>query len=85
MSSDSVAWMIQRYAEVAPHGAAARPTGIRRSPERLLRHALIEAREQRVGLSVVATLLDRPDDDELWRTVMADASMPTDPLDEIEL
>ena len=48
-----------------------RVSHFRRSPERLTRLALAAAREQLLGLSVVASLLERDDDQRLWNEVMA--------------
>jgi hypothetical protein len=66
-----VATLLALHRDVAPTGAAAGVRRIRRSPERLTRLALSAAREQRLGLSVVASLLERDDDQRLWNEVMA--------------
>ena len=67
-----VTYLVERHRDVAPSGAATKVGHIRRAPERLTRRALAAAREQRLGLSVLASLLERDDDDRLWRDVMAD-------------
>lgn len=67
-----VTFLIDRHRDVAPSRAATTVGHLRRAPERLTRRALAAAREQRLGLSVVASLLEREDDEQLWREVMAD-------------
>ncbi|MHB9864399.1 helix-turn-helix domain-containing protein [Streptomyces sp. YIM S03343] len=62
--------LVTRHASVAPTGAGIAVRRTVRAPERLLSAAVEAAREQRVGLGVVATLLQREDDDALWDAVM---------------
>lgn len=68
--STRVHLMVAMHADVAPIGAATTARQTRRSPERVTRAALSAARARRVGLSVVAALLEREDDDQLWEYVM---------------
>jgi Zn-dependent peptidase ImmA (M78 family) len=72
LRSRGVTYLVERHRDVAPSGAATNVGHIRRAPERLTRRALTAAREQRLGLSVLASLLERDDDDRLWRDVMPD-------------
>ena len=72
LRSRGVTFLVERHRDVAPSMAATTIGHIRRAPERLTRRALAAAREQRLGLSVVASLLQRDDDQQLWREVMAD-------------
>lgn len=67
-----VTYLVERHRDVAPSRAATAAGHIRRAPERLTRRALAAARDQRLGLSVLASLLERDDDEQLWREVMAD-------------
>lgn len=62
--------LVELYRESAPSGASTNVGRARRPPERLVRHALAAARGQRLGLSIVAALLEREDDERLWREVM---------------
>lgn len=62
--------LVARHQSVAPRQAALPVRRIVRSPERLLGAAMSAAQAQQVGLSVVATLLERDDDDALWDEVM---------------
>jgi hypothetical protein len=71
LRSRSVSALVDLHQEVAPSGAATTVGHVRRPPERLARRALAAAREQRLGLSVVASLLERDDDEQLWDEVMA--------------
>lgn len=82
MKRRSVSSLVRTHANVAPTGASTEPTRVSRPPERYLRYALQAARDQRLGLSVVATLLDVPDDDALWRYVMG--SEDNDERDEVK-
>lgn len=66
----TVASAIAAHGDVAPTGAATGTRRIQRAPERLIRQAIGAARQERLGLSVVATLLDREDDEQLWAEVM---------------
>jgi Zn-dependent peptidase ImmA (M78 family)/transcriptional regulator with XRE-family HTH domain len=63
--------VVEQHRDVAPAGAATTVGHVRRAPERLTRRALAAAREQRLGLSVVASLLERDDDERLWNEIMA--------------
>ncbi|MFJ7095871.1 helix-turn-helix domain-containing protein [Streptomyces mirabilis] len=62
--------LVARHSSVAPTGAGVTVRHTVRAPERLLSAAVHAARSQRVGLGVVATLLQREDDDALWDAVM---------------
>ena len=79
--------LVAAHADVAPSGAASTVRQIRRSPERLTRAALSAARSRRLGLSVVAALLEREDDDQLWDHVMGPepSGRPSQGLDSIDL
>lgn len=65
-----VAALVEQHRDAAPSRAATNIGQVRRPPERLTRHALAAARDQRLGLSVIATLLEREDDEQLWTDVM---------------
>ncbi|WP_458246909.1 helix-turn-helix domain-containing protein [Streptomyces sp. MAI_2237] len=65
-----VSELVERHASVAPTGAGISPLRTVRAPERLLGAAVEAARNEQVGLGVVATLLQREDDDALWDDVM---------------
>jgi hypothetical protein len=69
--------LVELHREAAPSGAATTVGHVRRPPERLTRRALAAAREQRLGLPVVASLLERDDDEQLWDEVMAGHTQPT--------
>jgi Zn-dependent peptidase ImmA (M78 family)/transcriptional regulator with XRE-family HTH domain len=71
LRSRSVTSLVERHPDVAPSWAATTAGRARRAPERLARRALMAAREQRLGLSVAAALLERDDDDQLWDEIMA--------------
>lgn len=71
LRSRGVTALVGRHHDVAPSGAATTISRIRRPPERLTRRALAAAHEQRLGLSVVASLLERDDDESLWQEIMA--------------
>jgi len=79
--------IVAAHADVAATGAATAVRRVRRSPERLTRAALAAARSQRLGLSVVAALLEREDDDELWEYVMGSdlEGLPKQDRDSIDL
>ncbi len=72
LRSRGVTALVELHRDVAPSGAAMTVSRIRRPPERLARQALAAAREQRLGLSVAASLLERDDDENLWQEIMAD-------------
>ncbi|MHB1592555.1 MAG: helix-turn-helix domain-containing protein [Streptosporangiaceae bacterium] len=72
LRSRGVMSLIGQHRDVAPSGAASAVRRIRRAPERLTRQALAAAREQRLGLSAVSSLLERDDDEQLWNEIMAD-------------
>lgn len=72
-----VTTLVALHRDVAPTGAATTIGHVHRAPERLTRRALSAAREQRLGLSVVASLLERDDDDQLWNEIMAGHTLPT--------
>jgi len=84
-SANRVHAMVPRHRDVAPTGAATIVRSARRAPERLTRHALTAARSQRLGLSVVAALLERDDDEQLWEDVMGDSSATVNVDDDIVL
>lgn len=72
LRSRGVTFLVGRHRDVAPLKAASSIRHAHRAPERLTRRAVAAAREQRLGLSVVASLLERDDDEHLWREIMAD-------------
>ena len=74
LRSRGVTSLVNQHRDVAPSGAATTVGHIRRAPERLTRRALAAAREQRLGLSAVASLLERDDDEQLWNEIMVDHS-----------
>lgn len=74
LRSRGVASLVSRHRDVAPSGAATAVRHVRRPPERLTRQALAAAREQRLGLSAISSLLERDDDEQLWDDVMAGQS-----------
>jgi Zn-dependent peptidase ImmA (M78 family)/transcriptional regulator with XRE-family HTH domain len=61
---------VSAHPDVAPTGAATQVRRLYRAPERLVRQAISAARQQRLGLSIVATLLGRDDDEQLWAEVI---------------
>lgn len=66
--------VVARHRDVAPTGAATKIGRVRRPPQRLVRCALDAVATQRLGLSVVAALLERDDDQRLWSDIMGDQS-----------
>jgi Zn-dependent peptidase ImmA (M78 family)/transcriptional regulator with XRE-family HTH domain len=68
--------MLQVHADVAPTQRAAVDLRVSRAPQRLVRAARSGAQKERIGLGVLATLLGRPDDEDLWNEVMGEV----DPL-----
>ncbi len=74
LRSRGVISLVSQHRDVAPSGAAAKAGRIHRAPERLTRRALAAAREQRLGLSPVSSLLERDDDEQLWNEIMTDHS-----------
>jgi Zn-dependent peptidase ImmA (M78 family)/transcriptional regulator with XRE-family HTH domain len=68
----TVSQLVARHPDVAPSGAGTTVRSTVRAPERLLRGAIDAARAEQIGLSVVAVLLERRDDDELWQQIMED-------------
>jgi Zn-dependent peptidase ImmA (M78 family)/transcriptional regulator with XRE-family HTH domain len=70
LRSRGAGYLLAQHRDAAPSGAAAQIYQVRRAPERLVRHALDAARTHRLGLSVVAALLERDDDEELWAEIM---------------
>lgn len=70
----TVAAAVAAHPDVAPTGAATEVRRIYRAPERLVRQAISAARQQRLGLSIVATLLGRDDDEQLWAEVIGEHS-----------
>jgi Zn-dependent peptidase ImmA (M78 family)/transcriptional regulator with XRE-family HTH domain len=70
----TVAAMIAAHPDVAPTGAATKARRIHRAPERLVRQAITAARQQRLGVSILATLLGRDDDEQLWADVIGGQS-----------
>lgn len=71
--SRGVSSLLAAHRDVAPTEAGWAVRGVRRPPERLVRRAMAAAREQQLGISVVAALLERPDDGQLWEEVMTPA------------
>ncbi len=70
--------LVAAHRDVAPQGAATTISSIVRAPERLLGPAIEAARAERMGLSVVAVLLERDDDDLLWREIMESNAVPAE-------
>jgi len=70
--------LVRRNRDVAPGGAATTVFRQVRAPERLLGSAVRAARAEQVGLSAVAALLDRDDDEVLWDEIMADGAPEVD-------
>lgn len=68
----TVAAMVAAHSDVASPGTATEVRRTHRAPERLVRQAISAARQQRLGLSILATLLGRDDDEQLWAEVMTD-------------
>ncbi|WP_328443409.1 XRE family transcriptional regulator [Streptomyces sp. NBC_00386] len=66
----AVQQLVERHVSVAPTGAGISALKTVRAPERLLGAAVEAARNERIGLAVVATLLQREDDEALWEDVM---------------
>ncbi|MBY8876374.1 helix-turn-helix domain-containing protein [Actinacidiphila acidipaludis] len=62
--------LVAQHTSVAPTGAGITVRRTVRAPERLLSAAVDAARSRLVGLGVVATLLEREDDEALWDAVM---------------
>jgi hypothetical protein len=77
LRSRGVTLLVERHRDVAPSGAATTVRRLHRAPERLTHQALAAAREQRLGLSVVASLLERDDDEQLWQEIMTDHAQAT--------
>ncbi len=76
MRGRGVRSLVSQHRDVAPSGAATAVGSVRRAPERLTRRALAAARQQLLGLSAVASLLERDDDEQLWDEIMADYQQP---------
>jgi Zn-dependent peptidase ImmA (M78 family)/transcriptional regulator with XRE-family HTH domain len=78
--------LIRRHTDVAVTESSEFASRIQRAPERLARNAIKAAQEKRLGLSIVASLLGRADDDSLWHEVMGPEDALTDaPCDDIVL
>jgi hypothetical protein len=78
--------LIRSHSEVAVTESSEFVSRIQRAPERLARNAIKAAQEKRLGLSIVASLLGRVDDDSLWNEVMGrDDALTDEPLDNIIL
>lgn len=73
----TVAAMVAAHPDVAPTGAAVHVRRIHRAPERLVRHAISAVRQQRLGLSILAILLGRDDDERLWADVIGEQPLAT--------
>jgi Zn-dependent peptidase ImmA (M78 family)/transcriptional regulator with XRE-family HTH domain len=70
--------LVARHRDVAPSAAATTVRRTVRAPERLLRTAIRAAQSELLGLSPVAALLERDDDDALWRDIMeSDLAAPS--------
>jgi Zn-dependent peptidase ImmA (M78 family)/transcriptional regulator with XRE-family HTH domain len=70
--------LVSHHRDVAPSGAATVVRRVHRAPERLARRALEAVRRQQLGLSAVATLLERDDDEQLWNEILADQTPAAD-------
>lgn len=80
----AVSGLVARHRDVAVSGAATNVRRAIRAPERLLRTAIRAAQDEVLGLSPVAVLLEREDDENLWGEVMegeyrAPATAPAPP------
>jgi Zn-dependent peptidase ImmA (M78 family)/transcriptional regulator with XRE-family HTH domain len=75
--------LVARHGDVTSTESSESKSHVERVPERLIRYALEAARSRRLGLSIVATVLGRPDDETLWNEVMGGLDVVED--DEIEL
>lgn len=62
--------LVARHRDVAPTAAATTVRRAVRAPERLLGTAVRAAQAEQTGLSVVAALLEREDDETLWDQIM---------------
>ena len=67
-----VSRLVTRHRDVASTGAATTVRSVVRAPERLVRSATQAAKAEQIGLPVVAALLERDDDNDLWRDIMED-------------
>jgi hypothetical protein len=81
----TVAAMVAAHPDVAPTGAATQARRIHRAPERLVRQAITAARQQRLGLSILATLLGRDDDQQLWADVIGGQPADNTPATPVSL
>jgi Zn-dependent peptidase ImmA (M78 family)/transcriptional regulator with XRE-family HTH domain len=81
----TVAAMVAAHPDVAPTGAASSVRRIHRAPERLVRQAISAVREQRLGLSILATLLGRADDERLWAEVVGEQPPEDGPTTPVSL
>jgi Zn-dependent peptidase ImmA (M78 family) len=69
--------LVEQYRDVGSSQVSTTISHAHRPPERLIRSALAAAREQRLGLAAVASLMGREDDDHLWNEVMVDDQSTT--------
>lgn len=83
--ASTVQAMVAWHADVAITGAATRICRVHRPPQRLARYAREAVRAQRLGLSIVATLLGREDDEQLWADVMGDDESTTPILSDADI
>lgn len=81
LRSCGVTSLVELHREVAPSRAGTTVGHVRLLLERLARRALQAAREQRLGLSVVASLLERDDDEQLWDEIMTGRAQHTTDTD----
>ncbi len=76
----TVAELIELHRDVAPTGAAVAVSRVRRAPRRLVHHATTAARERRTGLTIIAGLFGREDDESLWNDIMGPDFGQTTPV-----
>jgi Zn-dependent peptidase ImmA (M78 family)/transcriptional regulator with XRE-family HTH domain len=76
----TVTELIDAHRDVAPTGAAMAVSRVYRAPRRLVHQATVAAREERTGLTIIAGLLRREDDETLWNEIMGPEPGPTTPV-----
>ena len=66
--------MLEDNADVASTRRSNTAVNVPRPPQRLVRAARSAAQEEVLGLGILAALLDRPDDEDLWNEVMGEVT-----------
>jgi hypothetical protein len=74
LDNASVARLLANHIDVAPTGRANQVHPTFRAPQRLVRAAREAAQREELGLGILASLLGRDDDDELWDEVMGEVT-----------